>query len=370
MVRSSMLVAGLSAAIAGCVELPSTPDVANVIGEDGDSILYLGSNVASLPPPPSGLFKLNLATGERTAVLPEFSGAGLSSYADGVYAELVSDGRYVAWVDTAAHSLNVASLADGSQQVYLDELSGDYAIHLTIDSGRLLVDASNGLLGSSGVLLFDLTTGARREISLNNSFAHILWGDSIAYFGDSERPANDARTEEVGWLDLSYAASVRLFNLATGEDVVLEPGTRLGKMLAAEDLLLWQEFKPGSFKSRIRSHHVATAKTSTLIEEFDASGDSADLVDFDGRHLLVVRQQKTRIAGQFNQITGPTALELRTLNGDSETIASMPGTLFDTEFSQVRLVTHFVVWPDSSTREMVIYDMDTKVTSRRPMFPE
>jgi hypothetical protein len=347
---------------ANCAPSTSQP-IASIVGESSDAVLYTGPYPSvGFPGASASLYRMNVASGDRALLMDE------------IPVPAVSEGEYLAWPDVEARVMRVKNLTTGEQKEYLADVGpADFYTAEVVDiEGALMLAAYADGPGYPGLFrLVDLGTGAGRELSIrdplkpleNSWYGGVLADNHVVFFSDA--------LDNVDVLFLEYGARLEVVDLATDAHTVVDRALRTdASPYSAGGLVVWRQFKDGGFKSRIRSYDVQKKKISTLIEDFDNAGDSAWLMDFDGQRLLAVRQQKQQILGQFSYATGPTSLELITLNGDVTNVATAPGMMAQTEFAGARLVGHFVVWPDHESSRMVVYDVETKLTSRHAMFPD
>ncbi len=359
------------AATCGTPSLPS----ALMAGKDEGGVLYAGPLVPDYTADVK-LHRVDVTDRSRTVA------------AEAVGFDAISDGQYVAWADYDASVVRVLELATGQTKEYLGDVGAEglYGVRLwDVNAGRLLATYPNqaNLSTLSPLVLIDLATGGRRSLDWSKDpdsrldllggadllYGTILEGDYVALFAN---PLD--KSEE---LALEYSARLEVIDLNTGEHTVVDRAMRTNASLfAAAGKVVWSQFKPGGFHSRVRSYDLAKGTLSTVIEDFDTRDETAYVVDFDGEHLLAVRQAEIATGGAFwlSWPVGDRLLEILSIDGGTETVASsrMPCSMSipSEGFDQARLVSHFVVWPDEQAGELVLYDVDTKFTNRRPLFED
>lgn len=364
MLRLLQLIACVSVFItllmgATCGEAVIIP-TAHVAGEKGDAVLYTGPWSVDETADSSALYGLDLGDFTRN-LLAESSGS-----------DAISDGDYVAWSDETSGAVVVQDLATKERKEYLGDVASASkpGYPVDINEGRLVVGYPNelGLGLSDHFKLIDLATGGERNLNVlglsDKLYKGVLKGNYFVFWGDP--------LQDVTLVALELGVRLEFIDLTTDEHTVIDPAMRVGNgPFVADNLVAWADLKSGTYKSRVRSYDITKKKLSTVISQLDDENTSANVVDCDGEHLLVIRTDVVWLDEVYSVPLGGVALQLTTLDGQTQTIASVTGVrLVESEFDQARLVDHYVVWPDYDTDEMVVYDVDTKLTKRQAMFPD
>ena len=268
----------------------------------------------------------------------------------------------IAWRDSGPEgSIHVYDLETREEAQYFQWADGERGPRLIALTQRELV-VSNltgpGFEGPWEDTLLDLESGERQRVlnvgSPPSSFA--MTGRHIAFLNNED--------VDVRVLSLENSGSIDVMNLDTGERKTIARNVRVpwGDFIFARDgKIVWEQFKSGGFQAKLRAYDVETGKLSTLYDPLSESKDTdVFLVGFSGDHLVVVQSVGNFLGGT------ETGIELRTLDGDTRTIARFPNSNEKPRDFQVwpTPVNDVVVWTDPYSGEFVIFD-PTSMTERR-----
>lgn len=299
------------------------------------------------------LVSLDLVTRDVTAP------ASLSSAAA---RDVLANHDWIVWIDRAAKELNVLDRATNDTATYFNnDDSIDPADKLvSLDGDRLLMYRINLMMADAvayNCLVFNLRTTDQTIVTdlwfLNKS---ALKGDWLVIVDDKD--------VSVEILSLEWAANIDLINLTTSERKRIASNLRISgehyPFFINDNEIIWQEFKDGGFKEKITLYDIATEKTKTLVDDFDAEGqDEIRPVIVDARDdgLLVTR-------GNYNAFADiPTEFVIEIWPLDTLEPTEVATYTTTPIFGQTwylpepHFVNDFVLWTDPMTGDLVSYEI-------------
>ncbi|MCK4341433.1 MAG: hypothetical protein KAY37_06900 [Phycisphaerae bacterium] len=345
--------------------LPGLPPY-KIAGADGNRMLFveqegLDEVIAfseGAPPAARNLLAVDLETLTSEIILSDIAAPA---------SDIVTNGRWVAWVDHVKKAVEVRDLDSGAESSYFEELvaSGEELTVRQLAGDRLVIHrCTTGYPHPGGpqyeFIVLDLVTGAETHIS--DSWRYATFAIDDDYFA----LMTDTSTN-VAPLGLELTTNIDLVNLGTGERQTIAPDLRVtgdgyaSRLFIVNAQVIWQKFKPGGFQSQVNSYDIATGTTTTLADDFNPpGGDRHWLRDVSGERMLVELQMGHPLLGET------ISFELRTFAGDTVTIVEFPNTAtqprsFD---PQPRFVGNLAVWTDPYTGEFVIYNLESNTTER------
>lgn len=298
--------------------------------------------------------------------------------AEGVVAldgDLVAGEDWIAWIDRDAGQVFVIDRQSGKRRaLYAPEdapspnpAAGD--IPAALSSGRLLQIVGDRLIalaqtpGASSecytLLVFDLPTGDFQKIERAWQYGtHAIEGDLLAYF--------DCGPSDVPLLGLELRTGLRVTNLTEGGVDVIAPAIRIdgdgeAQLFIHDGVIYWEEFRSGSFRSRVRSYDTRDGEVRDVFGDFSGSERDRDLLGVNAEYAVVM-VSKSGPAG----LTADATLEIWPLrDGRRETI--FESRALSTAFGfRVWMSGDEVIWfdPNPAVDELVIYNTLTKSTRR------
>jgi len=201
--------------------------------------------------------------------------------------------------------------------------------------------------------LLDVRTG--QEVFVTSS------ADAFAVASDGGHLAfTNCRPSGVEALSLEWTFNLELFDVATGESKVIAPGRRVSgafNFFFRDGQLLWQEYKAGGFKSRIRAYDLVTGRTSTLFDDLGAGDEDAFLADLDEEHLLIERTYGSMLTGGKHRV-----LELWTFDRQVTHVTEFVETFANPDrfWFMTWLLDDYALWTDPVTGLFTIFDINTR----------
>jgi hypothetical protein len=336
-----------------------------MIGEDDGTVIY--ATVSSSSGPPIGkairasttipmflasdLFRLDPATGERTALL--------SGIDEGIH-EIVSDGKRAAWIENGI-TIHVWDLiSDEGKSFRLTDVCShnQFATSvLDIDDTSLIVTCRTEYQYSpaneprpGALVLVDVEAETQEVIyeTTDHAALAVLQGNYLTVVDVT--PA-EAITD--------WRGRIEVIDLDTEERITLPPDSEEYDIqnlpFIAGNQIVWQELtRTWPEESKVFGYDLVTKERYNIDDSFTQDGER-ELIDFDGEQLLVL----TTTPVLFGLAYSEYKIELQHVDGARQTIAE------DVEYgSDARFVSDYVVWPDKSTSEFVIYEQATGQTRR------
>ena len=268
--------------------------------------------------------------------------------------DVISSANWVAWLDRIGGTLQVLDRSTNEKSSLADVDASDLGTTLRALSGDRLVlhrtaaGTADSINPQYELIVANLRKGERTTVA--DSWATgtcALDGDSLVLMNDK-----DVKVELLG---LEFAANIDLVNLATNQRTRIASDLRISgsepAVFIADGKVFWQEVKPGSFAARLRVYDIASARLSTLIEDFAAVDEEKALVDVrDGRLLI------TRVRG--NYLT-PSAIAIlsQPIGGSDLNVLGQYDTLpAGWYLPEARLSDGFATWTDPVTGKLTAHD--------------
>ena len=324
------------------------------VGQNGNRMLYIYGEPYNPYINPDALRDvrvLDLETLETELVLEDIP-VGLA---------MVANGRWIASV--ADNVVRVLNRDSGAELLYSPGLEGswDYVGIAGLLDDRLVVAISR-------CSPFDLPSCDRFEyvlVDLNSGQSTLI--TDHAYRGalamtDEYFAFTNSLPTDVEPLSNESKYNLELIDLATGESKVVASDRRVPgpfDLFFHNGQLLWQEYKPGGFESRIRSYDLQTGKTTTLVDNFEFNENDRFLLDVsDGRMLVETFEYR----GFFG--AGTTSLELWTFDGNVTQVGRFISTPEQPHKYRITssFMGDFVVWTDPMTGGLGIYGLESGTT--------
>ena len=321
--------------------------------EELQAPLYMGPNPAARQ-----IGALDLAT---SAVSPVADVEGAWA------ADVVSSANWVAWLDRIGGSLQVLDRVANTGATHENGIDAKdpTTVLRAINGDRLLIHRPvagtfDSINPQFELIVINLRT--KERVTVADSWANgaaALDGDWLALMND--------KGVQVQLIGLEYAANIDLVNLATNDRRRIASDLRTNgwelPLFIADGQVIWQEFKPGGFAARLQIYDIASAKASTLIEDFAAADEDKLLSDARGGRLLI-----TRTRG--NSLT-PSAIAIlaQPIGGSDVNLIAQYDTLpAGWYFPEARLTDGYATWTDPATGRLNAYDF-TSGKSRSFVLP-
>lgn len=312
-----------------------------------------------LVPGPFGIAVPNAAARQIVAI--DLGNSAVSPIADieGVSAsDVISSPDWVAWLDRSTETLQVLNRVTNARFSFDDinskfDGNGYDTTIKALNGDRVVIHRPVGGPPDSTdwpyeLVVLNLRTGER--ISVADSWylgTCALDGDWLALINQ--------KNVQVKLLGLEHSGNVDLVNLATNQRTRIASDLRISgsdpAVFIADGQVIWQEFKPGGFASRIRTYDIATAKLSTLIEDFASRDEDKMLSDArDGRLLI------TRIRGNF-LTPGAIAILSQPIGGSDLNVLGQYDTVpAGWYMPEAKLSDGFALWTDPASGRLTAHN--------------
>jgi len=293
----------------------------------------------------------------RQIVAIDLASAAVSQIADieGASAvDIISSATWVVWLDRAGGSLQVLDRTSNAKSSASDIDATDLGAMLRALSGdrvvvhRAVAGTADSINPQYELLVLNLRTGER--ITVADSWA----AGTCALDGDWLALVND-KNVQVELLGLEFAANIDLVNLATAQRIRIASDLRISgsepSVFIASGQVIWQEFKPGGFASRLRSYDIAAAKLSRLIDDFAAADEEKHLADVrDGRLLI------TRVRGNFLTPSAIAVMSQAIGGSDVKVLGQYDSLPAGWYLPEARLSDGFATWTEPVTGRLTAHE--------------
>lgn len=369
----STLIAVTIAGVCGCEAVDFLTELSDltpftIVGEDEERVLFVVSKTAQgiyrggdgrLPDDlMSDVYSLDLSTLEAELVITEIAAGGIKTV------KILANGRWVAWIDREEDVVKVVDRQTGDQRRYFEQPGSAEALPslVRLQDDRLVAfeRLNHSLIPFADTYQFivlDLETG--EEARIGDAWLYATHAMSADYFA-----LMNNQTTEVNAIGLELTTNLDVVDLTTGERRTIAPNIRVsgggGALFISGNELIWQQFKDGKFRTKLESYNLESGERRTIANPFEADGLDAWVRDVAGDRMLV------KVTSDDSFLIGEAAYEIRTLDGETTPIVTFPVGLLNRQsyWPQPRLVGEFVVWSDTQTADLMIWNPQTKSVRR------